>query len=338
MNSKERVMAVINHEKPDYMPCFGANSTVTYEQMEAVQAFWPEGHLKGETMAKQALAAYSVLGFDAVRVPFCQTFEAVALGCNYKPGRGIEEGQEGIPGIEHPPPYTLDDSPEFPDDFLSRGNIPELIKAVRILKEEVGGKVPIVAGIIGPFTIAGALVDTVPLLKASFKTPLKMRPFLEVGQKAGHALAMAMVEAGADIISCEDMTASPDLIAPKTYKEYEMEYQRKQFEGIPVPKILHICGNVDSIIEYMGETGAEILSLEPKASATLARDKCGPDAVLMGGVDTATVLFLKDPETVRQGCLEQIDTGIQILAPGCAVAPGTPKENLLAMVEVAKEH
>jgi len=336
MNAKDRVMAVINHQKPDRMPCFGANSTVTYEQMEKVNAYWPEGHVEGEVMAKQALAAYSVLGFDAVRVPFCQTFEAVALGCIRKPGKVRE--LEGVPGIEHPPPYKLDDSPEFPADFLSRGYIPELIKAVEFLKKEVGDEVPIVAGIIGPFTIAGSLLDSVPLLKATFKSPQKLRPFLDVGEKAGTALARALVDAGADIISCEDMTASPELIAPKTYKQLELEYQRKQFDAIPVPTILHICGNVDAIVEWMGQTGANILSLEPKASAKLARQKCGSDIVLMGGVDTATTLFMKDPDTVKQGCEETIEDGIQILAPGCAVAPGTPKENLLAMVEVAKAH
>jgi len=336
MNAKERVMAVINHQKPDRMPCFGANSTVTYEQMEKVNAYWPEGHVEGEVMAKQALAAYSVLGFDAVRLPFCQTFEAVALGCIRKPGKVRE--LEGVPGIEHPPPYKLDDSPEFPTDFLSRGYIPELIKAVEFLKKEVGDEVPIVAGIIGPFTIAGSLLDSVPLLKATFKSPQKLRPFLDVGEKAGTALARALVDAGADIISCEDMTASPELIAPKTYKELELEYQRKQFDAIPVPTILHICGNVDAIVEWMGQTGANILSLEPKANAKLARAKCGSDIILMGGMDTATTLYMKDPDTVKQGCEETIEDGIQILAPGCAVAPGTPTENLLAMEEVAKTH
>ena len=336
MNAKERVMAVIDHQKPDRMPCFGANSTVTYEQMEKVNAYWPEGHVEGEVMAKQALAAYSVLGFDAVRVPFCQTFEAVALGCIRKPGKVRE--LEGVPGIEHPPPYKLDDRPEFPADFLSRGYIPELIKAVEFLKKEVGDEVPIVAGIIGPFTIAGSLLDSVPLLKATFKSPQKIRPFLDVGEKAGTALARALVDAGADIISCEDMTASPELIAPKTYKELELEYQRIQFDAIPVPTILHICGNVDAMVEWMGQTGANILSLEPKANAKLAREKCGSDIILMGGMDTATTLYMKDPDTVKQGCEETIDDGIQILAPGCAVAPGTPTENLLAMVEVAKTH
>jgi [methyl-Co(III) methanol-specific corrinoid protein]:coenzyme M methyltransferase len=336
MNSKERVFAVLNHQQPDHMPCFGANSTVTYDQMEKVQAFWPDGHEKGEVMAKQALAAHTVLGFDAVRVPFCQTIEAEALGCKIKPGK-TRDG-EGIPGIEHPTPYTLDDTPVYPDDFLSRGRIPELLKAVKILKKEIGDTVPIVAGIIGPFTITGSLVDTVPLLKASFKKPEKMRPFLEIAEKAGTALAKALIDAGADIISCEDMTASPELIAPKTYKDYELEYQKRQFDAISVPKILHICGNVDGIVEYMGQTGPQILSLEPKADARLARDKCGKDIILLGGVDTATTLFLKDPDTVKEGCEESIAEGIQILAPGCAVAPGTPLENLLAMVEVAKNH
>jgi [methyl-Co(III) methanol-specific corrinoid protein]:coenzyme M methyltransferase len=337
MNAKERVLAVLNHQKPDRMPCFGANSTVSYGQMEKVRAFWPEGHRNGEVMAKQALAAYTVLGFDAVRVPFCQTFEAVALGCVYKPAANLEGG-EGIPGIDHPPRYKITDTPEFPDDFLSRGNIPELLKAVRILKKEAGDEVLIVAGIIGPFTIAGSLLDAVPILKATFKNPDKLRPFLDVGEKAGTALAKALIEAGADIISCEDMTASPELIAPKTYRDLELEYQKKQFDAISVPKILHICGNVDPIVEWMGQTGADILSLEPKADAGLARRKCGPNIILMGGVDTATTLFMQNAETVKEGCEESIADGIQILAPGCAVAPGTPTENLLAMVEVAKAH
>ncbi len=336
MTPKERVMSVINHQKPDRMPCFGANSTVSYDQMEKVQAFWPEGHESGEVMAKQAIAAYTVLGFDAVRVPFCQTFEAAGLGCAIKPG--ITPSGEGIPGIEHPPIYKLDDTPLFPDDFLSRGRIPELLKAVRIIKKELGDEVAIVGGIIGPFTIAGSILGTVPILKASIKKPEKIHPFLKVGQKAGAALANALIDAGADIISCEDMTASPEMISPKTYKDYELEYQVRQFEAISVPKILHICGNVDSIVGYMGQTGANILSLEPKASARLAREKCGPDIILLGGVDTATTLFMKDAETVKQGCDESIADGIQILAPGCAVAPGTPLENLLAMVEVAKAH
>ena len=63
-----------------------------------------------------------------------------------------------------------------------------------------------------------------------------------------------------------------------------------------------------------------------------------PDVILMGDVDTISTLYLMDPETVRSECERTIADGIQILAPGCAVAPGTPLENLLAMVDVARSH
>jgi [methyl-Co(III) methanol-specific corrinoid protein]:coenzyme M methyltransferase len=337
MNSKQRVMAVINHERPDRMPVFGANCTVTYEQMEKAQAFWPRAHEVGEAMAKLAMASHSVLGFDAVRVPFSQTFEAEALGCRIKSGSGVD-GLEGIPGIDEPPPYHLDDTPEFPDDFLSRGHIPELLKAVGWIKSELGEEVAVVAGIIGPFTITGSLLGTVPFLKTTKKAPNKLVPFLELAEKAGTTLANALIDAGADIISCEDMTASPMLIMPKSYQQLELEYQRRQFHAISVPKILHICGNTDLIAEWMGQTGADILSLEPTADLRVIREKCGPDILLMGGVDVAETLFMKDPEAVKEECEAAIGKGIQILAPGCAVAPDTPTENLKAMVEVAKEH
>ena len=333
MNPKERIMSVVNHEKPDRMPCFGASSTVTFDQMEKVRRFWPEGHENGEAMARQAMAAHTEIGFDAVRVPFSQTFEAEALGCRLKPG-----GPQGIPGIDDPPPYKLSDTPVLPDDFLFRGRIQELLKAVRLVKKELGDQVPIVAGIVGPFTIAGYLVGLVPLLKASYKTPQQLPPYLDVAEKAGTALANALIDAGADIIACEDMTASPEMMAPITYQDYELEFQRRQFDAISVPKILHICGKVDRIVKWMGQTGADILSIEPKASSKVAREQCGPDVILMGGIDTATTLFFKDAETVKEVCEQSIADGIRILAPGCAVSPGTRLENLRAMVEVAKAH
>ena len=330
-------MAVLNHQTPDHIPCFGANATVTYEQMEKVQAFWPEGHEKGEAMAKQAMAAYTMIGFDAVRVPFCQTFEAEALGCKVKSGH-----EKGIPGIEHPSPYTLDDTPVFPDDFLSRGRIPELLKAVKIMKKELGDEVAIVGGIIGPFTIAGSLVEVTKILKATLKTPDKIRPFLEVSEKAGTMLANALIDAGVDIISCEDMTTSPDLIMPTTYKDLELEYQTRQFDAISVPTILHICGNVDPIVSWMGQTGPDIVSIEPEcdvaATKKIYKQERRENIVLMGGVNTANTLFMQDAETVKAACKESIEMGIQILAPGCAVAPGTPIGNLLAMVEVARSY
>lgn len=116
----------------------------------------------------------------------------------------------------------------------------------------------------------------------------------------------------------------------------ELEYQTRQLKALDAFTILHICGNVSAIVEWMGQTGPDVLSIEPKTSPRLAREKCGPDVILMGGVDTATTLFSGDTATVEAGCKEMIEEGIQILAPGCAVAPSMPLENLKTMVAVAR--
>ena len=59
---------------------------------------------------------------------------------------------------------------------------------------------------------------------------------------------------------------------------------------------------------------------------------------MMGGFDTISTLYLMDPATVREECEKSIADGVQILAPGCAMAPGTPLENILAKLDVAKKH
>ncbi len=155
-------------------------------------------------------------------------------------------------------------------------------------------------------------------------------------------LFKSLLDAGVDIISCEDMTTSPDLIMPTTYKDLELEYQTRQFDAISVPTILHICGNVDPIVSWMGQTGPDIVSIEPEcdvaATKKIYKQERRENIVLMGGVNTANTLFMQDAETVKAACKESIEMGIQILAPGCAVAPGTPIGNLLAMVEVARSY
>ena len=59
---------------------------------------------------------------------------------------------------------------------------------------------------------------------------------------------------------------------------------------------------------------------------------------MMGGADSSTTLYFKSPAEIKAECESMIADGIQILAPGCAVAPGTPLENLLALTEVARAH
>ncbi len=335
MTPRERVMAVMqpdSDQQPDRAPCFGADSTATYEQMEELNASWPEALYDAALMAKLALGAHTVLGFDAVRVPFCQTTEAEALGGELK-----NVMAENVPSVRPLSTYKIGDPLPIPDDFLSRGRIPATIEAVKILKEEAGDQIAVIGGVIGPFSLAAAVIEITDVLKESFLRPDNLRPVLEASVQVATQLAAEFVKAGADIICVEDMMATTDMVSPKTFNELVLSYQQELFKAISVPTILHICGDVVPIAEGMADTGATALSYEPKSDTAILRQKVGPKVVLISGADAATTLFTGTPDEVEAICLASLEAGVDIVAPGCAVAPGTSTENLRAMTTAAQK-
>jgi [methyl-Co(III) methanol-specific corrinoid protein]:coenzyme M methyltransferase len=334
MTPRERVMAVMQQDgssRPDRVPCFGVDSTATYEQMEELNASWPEALSDATLMAKLALGAHTILGFDAVRVPFCQTTEAEALGGALKGVRA-----DNVPSVRPHPTYKVGDPFPIPDDFLSRGRIPATIEAVRILKKEMGDQVAVIGGVIGPFSLAAAVIKITTALKESWIRPDNLRPVLETSTEVAAQLAAEFVAAGADIICVEDMLATTDMVSPKTFCDLLLSYEQELFHTISVPSVLHICGDVVPIAECIANTGATALSFEPKSDTATLRQKLGPDVVLISGADAATTLFTGTPEEVEAACRASLEAGIDVVAPGCAVAPGTSTENLRAMATAAQ--
>lgn len=332
--SKELFMKVLTGGTGDRVPVFCANQTATYEQMEALSTYWPEANYYAKEMATLASGAYTLLGFDAVRVPFCQTIEAEALGCTIKDG-----GRENLPSpLTHP--YKIGEPPVFPEDFLERGRIPQVIEAIKILKSTVGDKVAVIGGIIGPFSIAGSLVGVTELLVTSFKNPEAVQPYLEVGERAGTMLAKALIEAGADVICIEDMMASLDMISPKIYREVVAPWEKKQIQQLQgVPTIIHICGKVDAVIKDIADTGATAISVEPRVDARSAKTKLaqvGRPVPLIGGVDAVHTLFSGKPEEVEDEVRAALADGYDMIAPGCSIPPAAPTANLVAMVRAAR--
>ncbi|GBF32338.1 methylcobalamin:coenzyme M methyltransferase [Desulfocucumis palustris] len=334
MNSRDRVLAALKGEAVDRPPVISVCQHATYEQMDELGAAWPEAHARGDKMAALAMGGFTMLGLDAVRVPFCQTHEAEALGAKIK-----DAGRTGVPSVEvHP--YKIGDQPQFPDDFLERGRIPQLLQAVRILKENIGDQVIIIGGIVGPYTVATNLVGIDDMLRTSFKKPEKVVPFLELAEKAGTVLANALVEAGADVICVEDMMTSLDLVSPKIYRSLAAPYEKKQFSGINAPTIIHICGKLDAIMTDIAETGPSAISIEPVVDVKLALEefsKKGIKMPLIGGVDPVRTLFSGTPEEVRREVEKALEDGFSMISPGCSVAPASPLENLLAIVDTVKE-
>ncbi len=334
MTSRERFMAALRGEPVDRLPVISVCQHATYEQMEKLNSYWPDALYDANLMAKLAGGGYSVLGYDAVRVPFCQTHEAEAFGAVLKDG-----GKEGLPSVKvHP--YKIGDTVDFPADFLKRGRIPKLIEAVKILKDTLGDKVIVMGGIIGPFSIAGQILEITSMLMEAYRKPQNIVQYVEAGEQAGTMLGKALIEAGADVIVIEDMMASLDMISPKIYRELAQPYEKKQVETFTVPTIIHICGKLDNIIVDITRTGCAAVSVEPVVNVPAALEKFREEGIttpLVGAVDPVNTLFQGDAERVKNETRECIAKGFSMISPGCAVPPATKTENLTAIVETVKE-
>ncbi|MGB9682943.1 MAG: MtaA/CmuA family methyltransferase [bacterium] len=321
--------ALLGSKLIDKVPVACVNQTVTIEQIKRLDVHFPSAHIDPEKMAKLSIGAVEILGLDNVRVPFCQTVEAEALGCKVNLG-----DDNNLPAVvSHP--YKLDEPPlELPEGFLSRGRVPVVIEATRRLAKNVGDEVAVISGIVGPFSIAGYLLGLNELLISTLSDPESLKPFLELGVKIGILYGNALTEAGASVICVEDMSASTDMISPQTYRDLVLPYHKRLFDALNRGiTVLHICGDVTPIVSYMADSGADALSIDHKLNLSKAievKDR----VTLVGNLDPVGRLLQGRPEDIIKTANESLANGIDVLAPGCSLALGTPTENVIALKSI----
>lgn len=325
---KKRVLSAIAGGRVDRVPATSVSQTGTYEQMEKIGVWWPEAHLNGEDMARLAMAAYELTGLETAKVPFGQAVEAEAMGCKLR-------FEKDIPAVIEPALKDLSDL-RVPEDFLSLGRIPVVVKAVGLLKDRVGDSLPVMASIVGPFSLAGMLINMTAFFLLLIKDINPVKGALNDLIELSIGYADSLREAGADVIVIEDMMAaqvSPplcgELILP-AWKEL-----RARTEGLTV---LHVCGNATRHLEMMVESGADAISVEEKTSLEAAVKAASGRAAVIGNVDPVKTLLMGEPTDVEREAEAAIRGGVDLLAPGCSLAPGTPLKNVRAMVKAAETY
>ncbi|AKB36187.1 Methylcobalamin:coenzyme M methyltransferase, methanol-specific [Methanosarcina siciliae C2J] len=334
MTLKERLINALEGKTVDKVPVCSVTQTGIVELMDEVGAPWPEAHSDAGLMAKLAIANHELSGLEAVRVPYCLTVLAQAMGCEVN--MGTKNRQPSV--TAHPYPKDLGGL-KMPDNLLGTGRIPVVLEAIKIIREKVGPDVPVVGGMEGPVTLASDLSSVKSFMKWSIKKPDLFEQILDFAAEATVVYANAMVEAGADIISVADPVASPDLMSPDTFKT-ELEPRLQKFSsGVSSVTVLHVCGNVNPILDYMADCGFEGLSVEEKiGSVKKAKEVLGTRARLVGNISSPFTLLPGPVDKIKAESRQALEDGVDVLAPGCGIAPMTPVANIKAMVEARDEY
>ena len=331
---KTRLLAALEGKPVDKVPVCSVTQTGIVELMDEVGAAWPEAHINPELMAKLAIANYELSGLEAVRLPYCLTVLVEAMGCEVN--MGTKNRQPSV--IAHPYPKDLEGA-AIPADLLQRGRIPAVLEAIKIVREKVGPDVPIIGGMEGPVTVASDLVSVKSFMKWSIKKTDLLEQALDLATEAAIIYANAMVEAGADIIAIADPVASPDLMSPDTFRQFFMPRLQKFSSSVNSMTVLHICGKVNAILSDMANCGFEGLSVEEKiGNAKEGKAIIGDRARLVGNISSPFTLLPGPIDKIKAEAKQALEGGIDVLAPGCGIAPMTPLENIKAMVAARDEY
>ncbi|WMW26363.1 methylcobamide:CoM methyltransferase MtbA [Methanolobus sediminis] len=331
---KERLSRALTGQSVDRMPAVCVTQTGTVEQMEACGAFWPEANSDAEKMATLAEAGHTVVGFEAVRVPFDITAEAEFFGCEIKDGT-----MEQQPSVVGHVVKTVEDIEKLKGYDLDHGRIGVVCDAIKILADKYADELPIMGSMIGPFSLAQH-INGDEWFMAIFTDEAFGLALMEFTTDFCVAYAQKMVENGADTMVIIDPTASYQLIGAEFYEKFVVPFHKKIIDAmheVNVPVVLHICGDTTQGLALMESSGVDAISVDQNVDAAAAVANV-EKAVIVGNLDPVNMLWNQTPETIREQSQKVIDAGIGLLAPGCGTVSKTPTVNLQAMIEVAKSH
>ncbi|MDH4009453.1 MAG: hypothetical protein OEU55_01990, partial [Desulfobacterales bacterium] len=157
-------------------------------------------------------------------------------------------------------------------------------------------------------------------------------------------IGKALKAAGADFLTLREPGVAADLLSPKTFKELIQPRLTRILSGWESPKVLHICGSTDPLVEMMWQivtdSGAQAVSFDVKNNLLETRKKLGDDALIVGNFDVFG-LPCAEETTVEQaiaGIHTNIDGKIDAVWPGCDLWPDIKEENFRAMEKAAREY
>ena len=101
---------------------------------------------------------------------------------------------------------------------------------------------------------------------------------------------------------------------------------------------MHMCGNTTSILSSLANCGFEGINIEESVSVAEAKSQIGSRTILIGNISTTNTLLYSTPEEVEEEAFKCLEEGVDILAPGCGLAPETPVVNIRAMEQARDKY
>ena len=332
MTGRQRVLAALRREPVDRTPVCNPTSIATVELMDLVDAPFPDANRVPELMARLAATGHTELGFDSVMPVFSIIQESSALGCKIQ-----WEQKDNWPTVKMREPIWQDaDDIKVPSNLLDHPDIQCVVRAIKLLRKELGNEVAIIGKTMGPWSLAYHCFGVEPFLLMSLDNPGKTKTILDKLKEVTVQCGLAQVDGGADALTLPDH-ATGDLVSGEYYARYLRDLHIEFAERLPVPIILHICGKTTDRMEYIAQTGMAAFHYDSKNDPGESMNIVGDRISLVGNINNPETLFSKGPAEVRREVYKNLEAGVQLVGPECAIPLQTAIENLKEIPKAVRD-
>lgn len=217
------------------------------------------------------------------------------------------------------------------------------VEAVRQAKQRITDR-PILGGVIGPFSLAGRLMDVTEIMYLCYDEPEAVHTVLRKAADFLISYCKAFRDAGADGIVMAEPLAG--LLSAEMSEEFSCAYVKDIISAVQNDQfavIYHNCGNaVPNMLPEIFSVGAAAYHFGNAVDLRAILDKAPGDIICMGNIDPAGQFAAGTPDSVRQATLSLLEgCGAKpnfILSSGCDIPPHAKWENIHAFFDALDEY
>lgn len=223
---------------------------------------------------------------------------------------------------------------------------PYVMEAIRMLRRELAGKVPLIGFSGAPFTIASYIIEG-----GGSKEYKNCKTMMWAAPEVWHAMMKkvaevllrylkAQIKAGAQAVQMFDSWVGT--LNSEDYREYVLPYSKYVLDGLKgegVP-VIHFANNASHMLELVAEAGGDVIGLDWRINLDVAWQRIGYDRAVQGNMDP---FMLFAPPQVAEARVKDIlaraaNRPGHIFNLGHGINKETPVENVIALVEAVHKH
>ncbi len=224
-------------------------------------------------------------------------------------------------------------------------DVPYLMRAIQIVKKELGGKIPLIGFCGAPFTLASYIIEGGHSKNYILTKSLMYqdRPTWDILMKKISEVLIrylkAQIRSGVQALQMFDSWAG--CLSPPDYEEYVLPYSKKVIEGVDkkVP-LIHFATSSSTLLKLMRRAGGDVIGVDWRIPIREAWEHIGYDVAIQGNLDPV-ILF--SPIRLIKREVKRILDSVEgrpghIFNLGHGILPNTPVDHVAALVDMVHEY